>query len=62
VYTVNTSAKTIPIKWAAPEALEHMAYVCIFIFTMLLVEPSCDLSGAVFTSPPPVWHYSVLTR
>lgn len=24
LYTVNTTAKTIPIKWTAPEALEQM--------------------------------------
>jgi tyrosine-protein kinase Fes/Fps len=41
IYTVNTSAKTIPIKWTAPEALEHMSYVLatdVWAFGILLWE------------------------
>ena len=26
LYTVSTTAKTIPIRWTAPEALEHLEY------------------------------------
>jgi len=41
IYTVNTTAKQIPIKWTAPEALTHMTYVLatdVWAFGILLWE------------------------
>jgi serine/threonine protein kinase len=41
IYTVYTTAKQIPIKWTAPEALTHMTYVLatdVWAFGILLWE------------------------
>ena len=41
IYTVNTTAKRIPIKWTAPEALTHMTYVLatdVWAFGILVWE------------------------
>jgi len=41
IYTVSTTAKTIPIRWTAPEALEHLEYTMasdIWSFGILMWE------------------------
>jgi tyrosine-protein kinase Fer len=52
IYSVNTTARTIPIKWTAPEVLEKLEYttltdvwaqvaLCCFVFVLCCVVLLC---------------------